>query len=100
MKLLKTKPENLKIIIKFEVDEASNTPKNIKLSLPTKASKLEKYLLRLANIYAYDIIRNQLYDYAAKSVELEKYLKRRDRQAAKKTLLGTAHPRRVISSDC
>lgn len=77
MKLLRLKHSELQLIIKAQIDCSGKEPliKEIKFGLPTKASKLEKYLLKLTNIYAYDVIRYHMAQFVEDSLEFKRLLK-------------------------
>lgn len=75
MTLIKTKHPDLNLIIKVDVD--GNTPPDvskIKFGLPVKASKLEKFLLKMVEIYSFDVLRNNMYDTLINSPEYKKHL--------------------------
>jgi hypothetical protein len=75
MSTVRTKHPELGLIIKAEVD--GNTPldpSKITFGLPVKASKLEKFLLKMVEIYSFDVLRNNMYDTLIASPEYKKYL--------------------------
>lgn len=72
---IRTKHPELGLIIKAEVE--GDTPPDlskITFGLPTKASKLEKFLLKMVEIYSFDVLRNNMYDTLINSPEYKKYL--------------------------
>lgn len=49
---------------------------NRQFGLPIKASKLEKFLLKLAEIYSFDVLRTNMYDTLIASPEYKKHLEK------------------------
>jgi hypothetical protein len=75
LKIVRVKHPELQLIVKAEVlceEEKEPVIKAIRFGLPIKASKLEKYLLQLAEIYAYDVIRTQMTSLITQSAEFQK----------------------------
>jgi hypothetical protein len=61
------------LIIKANL-EASGEIKQLNFSLPRKATKLEKLLLKYVEIYSYDVLRNNMYNVVLESKEYTKFL--------------------------
>jgi len=92
-KTIKLKDPVYGLILRADIDLESDQVKipSIKLSLPKKASKLEKLLLKYTEIYAYDMIRNNFYDTIVQSKEYQKLLAKNGRiktQTSGKTSKG------------
>jgi hypothetical protein len=80
MATIRTKHPVLQLIIKAEVEPGQSPDMSkITFGLPTKASKLEKFLLKLVEIYSYDVLRNNMYDTLINSPEYKKHLMKRVR---------------------
>ncbi len=70
-----THPE-LPLIIKAGLDWQNGVViTNVKFGLPTKASKLEKLLLKYIEIYCYDVFRNNMQDIITTSEPYKKFEK-------------------------
>lgn len=74
-KLIRIKHPDLNLIIKVELEHRMDgvVINSIKFGLPQKASKLEKYLLKYVEIYAYDVIRKNLWGVICNSKEYKKF---------------------------
>jgi hypothetical protein len=61
---------------KMKLEEGQNAPAiaSIKISLPKKAGKGEKLLLKLVEMYCYDVLRGNLVDSIQNSPEYSKFL--------------------------
>ena len=71
MKTIRFTHPELKLIIKADLDDGAAIT-TIKLSLPRKATKLEKLLLKFVEIYCYDQLRNNLHNAVLESKEYQK----------------------------
>lgn len=60
--------------VKIEDGKTEPTIKLEKVNSPQKAKKGEKYLLKLVNIYCFDVMCNNLLDDVLNSLEYEKIL--------------------------
>lgn len=61
-------------ILKMEEGQTEPTVKFHKVNLPKKAQRGEKYLLKLVQIYAFDVMANNLLDDVLRSREYQKVL--------------------------
>jgi hypothetical protein len=61
---------------KMKLDDGQTAPaiSSIKISLPRKAGKGEKLLLKLVEMYCYDVLRGNLINDIQNSVEYHKFL--------------------------
>ena len=75
MKKIRFTHPDLKIIIKAEIDCDTKTINKINFGLPKKASKLEKLLLKFAEIYCYDVLRNNFHNTILQSKEYQRLVK-------------------------
>jgi len=62
-------------LVKIEDGKAEPTIKLEKINLPQKANKSEKYLLKLAQIYCFDVMCNNLLGDVLNSLEYKKVLR-------------------------
>lgn len=62
--------------LKLEEGQAEPTITLGKIGLPKKASKGEKLLLKLVEVYCYDVLRNNLFRDVTESDEYKKILRR------------------------
>jgi hypothetical protein len=63
---------NLYINAMVKLDNANLVLDSLKISLPQKASKLEKLLLKLVQIYCNDVLINNMYNEVLTSKEYQK----------------------------
>ena len=63
---------NIYINVKVKLENANLTLDSLKISLPKKASKLEKLLLKLVQIYCNDVLVNNMYNGVLTSNEYQK----------------------------
>jgi hypothetical protein len=61
-------------LVKMEDGKDMPTIKLSKINLPQKANKAEKYLLKLAQIYCFDVMCNNLLDDVLNSLEYKKVI--------------------------
>lgn len=88
MNTVRTKHLELGLIIKAEVDgDQPPDLSKITFGLPVKASKLEKFLLKLVEIYSFDVLRMNMYDTLVASPEYKKYLEKLARRKRNDELL-------------
>lgn len=69
MKTFKYRHPDLQILITGTINGDKDNFNITKISLPQKASKLEKYFLKLVQIYSYDVFMNNLQQEVVSSKE-------------------------------
>lgn len=76
MKTIRFTHPDYPLIVKADLEWENNEVviKKIKFGLPTKASKLEKLLLKYVEIYCFDVLRNNMYNIVVESGEYNKFI--------------------------
>jgi hypothetical protein len=84
MKTIRFTHPDYPLIVKADLEWENNDAvvKAIKFGLPTKATKLEKLLLKYVEIYCFDVLRNNMYNVVVESAEYKKFVNKQRLVAA------------------